>query len=205
MQNPFTSTLLSGVSQPGPDPSVASIPTGQFAWPGIYDFPGGADNLELHHTMQSVFPGHDPQSFYFGPNYPDDSNVQPDRSVFPDYVGNAPVNVRPYRNPDILAPTTSLDHSSIMAGPGAVDQLVPRDVGSVPGKNWVLQQSGPVAGNGTGYTGYIQKLRPIQAGQSGPVSGGPDYGNQLAASNYASQQAALYSQQALNNAMAAAI
>jgi hypothetical protein len=192
MWNPFTTPLAQGAGANG---QVASLPdvvdTGEH-----YNFPTPPFEWSAWYPE---FAGESPDGFYAPGGYLDDVMQDRHPDAFPDYLGHS--GVTRYDNRGI-APDNSA--SSIIASDGTPDMLTPRDIGGYAGTNNTLRMAGPVGGGDNVYSGYIAKMPSPRPGVNGPVSGGSDYANQLAISQYASQ-AVLLSQEAAISALVSAV
>lgn len=169
MRNPFTSSLKNGMTVDG---QTALLPTGDVDTANDgFDFPAPEFEWGAWDAGYTPSPG----------GYLDDVLATKDPSWVPDYAGTSGVRRQDWA-PGLTAQT---DYSSVIAAPGSVDMSMPRDYGSRPGVNNTLIATGPVEGNGNTFSGYVAKLRSAQPGVTGPVSGGQDYSNQIAAAQNA--------------------
>lgn len=188
MRNPFTTKLSDGLTVAG---QTATLPTGLIdSETEGFNFPAPAFEWGAYDPGYTPSPG----------GYLDDVVAAKDPSWVPDYAGKSGV-ARIDWQPGL---TPSANYSSIVAAPGSVDMAQPRNYGTTPGLNNMLIASGPVEGNGTIMSGYVAKLRSAQPGVMGPVAGGSDYANQVAATQNAAY-AQLLSMAAAANALVSAV
>ena len=188
MFNPFKMPLANGATSNG---QTAILPTGLIdSEPDGFVFPSPPFEWNANNPGFTNSPG----------GYLDDVVQAHEPDAFAAYVKTSGVH-RIDWEPG-LAPQS--DYSSIIAAPGSVDMAQPRDIGTVPGLNNYLVQTGPVGGNGVVWSGFIAKLRSAQPGVAGPVAGGQDYANQAAQTNNAAY-AQLLSQAAAANAIVSAV
>lgn len=187
MFNPFKTPLANGLT---PTAQVAILPTGMIdSEPEGFNFPAPQFEWGAWNPGYTASPG----------GYLDDKVQAHEPGAFPFYVhhsGVSRINWEPG-----LQPTSN--YNSVIAAPGSVDMAQPRDFGSVPNLNNNLLQTGPVGGNGVGWSGYIAKLRSAQPGVTGPVAGGQDYANQVAQTNNAAYAQLLSAAAAANSIVSA--
>ncbi len=188
MYNPFKTPLANGML---PSAQTAILPTGMIdSEPEGFNFPAPAFEWGAWNPGYTTSPG----------GYLDDVVQAHEPDAFPLYVRTSGVS-RIQWEPGIQP---SSNYNSVIAAPGSVDMSQSRDIGSVPGLNNNLLQTGPVGGSGANFSGYVAKLRSAQPGVKGPVIGGQDYANQVAQTNNATY-AQLLSMAAAANAVVSAV
>jgi len=129
----------------------------------------------------------------------------PQMGATPEWRAAGPEEAGAYALDFMDAPAIMPTYSPIQSGPGSVDLAVPyghRDF--APGRNRLIHSTGPVDGAGSNFTGDVAEIGRETPGQGGPVTGGTDYGQQLAATYWATQ-AQQYSQQAAASALVSAV
>jgi len=126
-------------------------------------------------------------------------------SVMPALPDNAN-NVGDYQLGFVNAPLPTPNYAPLNPAPGSVDLERPRDTPFfAPGTNRLIHSKGPVTGVYTErFDGERAVIGSQTPGQGGPVTGGPDYAQQLALTFQAAQNIA-YSQQATAQALVSAI
>lgn len=165
--------------------TIPLVPTGVGYPDESFDFPSRIDldsvsYPELNGLGGGVSAYRDSQAYQF-------------QSDNPAYAGEYQLG---YLNaPGIVMPNADLRHDII----GRED-----DDGRNPGTNRIIHSIGPVTGRDNGFSGIRDELVQPNPGYAGPVSGGSDYAQQLAASYFASQALA-YSEQASAQAMVSAV
>lgn len=188
MYNPFKTPLANGML---PSAQIAILPTGMIdSEPEGFNFPAPDFEWGAWNPGYTASPG----------GYLDDVVQAHEPDAFPLYVRTSGVS-RIQWEPGLQP---SSNYNSVIAAPGSVDMSQPRDIGSIPGLNNNLLQTGPVGGSGVTFSGYVAKLRSTQPGVTGPVIGGQDYANQVAQTNNASY-AQLLSMAAAANAVVSAV
>lgn len=97
-------------------------------------------------------------------------------------------------------------YNELNPAPGSASLLAPRGTagGGQPGTNRIIHSEGPVSGVGSEFSGLQAALNAPNPQYAGPVSGGADYSQQLAASYFAAQ-AIQFSEQASASAMVSAV
>lgn len=118
--------------------------------------------------------------------------------AYPDYVGD-------YKLGFMDAPGLPTVYQGLNPAAGSADLEAPRDIGSVPGTDSIIQSDGPVTGRNSNWTGERGELQSQNPNYFGPNVGGADYAQQLAVTHFFAQQAEMFSQQAAASALVAAI
>lgn len=95
-------------------------------------------------------------------------------------------------------------YAGLNPAPGSVDLIQPRNAGEVSGTNRIIHSVGPVTGESHSWTELQTPLNQPNPNYGGPVTGGGDYSQQLAATYFASQ-ARMLSEQASAQAMVYAV
>jgi len=127
-------------------------------------------------------------------------------SVMPPTPESDPFNVGSYGVAFMDAPAITPSMTQLNPAPGSVNLEQPRDTPFfAPGTNRIIHSTGPVTGAGSErYDGDRAEIGSNPVGQGGPVTGGPDYAQQLALTFQAAQNIA-YSQQAAASALVSAV
>jgi hypothetical protein len=115
----------------------------------------------------------------------------------PDYAGE-------YRLGFENAPGIRPGYNELNPAPGSTSLIAPRNSGETVGTDRIIQSDGPVTGKNSEFTGLRSALYTPNPNYSGPVTGGPDYAQQLAATYFASL-AQLYSAEASASALVSAV
>lgn len=128
------------------------------------------------------------------------------QSVMPASPETDPFNVGAYQLQFMDAPAITPSMTQLNPAPGSVNLEQPMDTPFfAPGTNRIIHSKGPVTGTYVErYDGDRAEIGSIPAGQGGPVTGGPDYAQQLALTFQAAQNIA-YSQQAAAQALVSSV
>lgn len=144
-------------------------------WPngGIFDFPS---ELMLESTADPILSGLGGGTAAYRGNKSE--QFQDDD---PAYAGNYELK---FNYPNSVLPT-----AQPMAVPGSVDLEAPRNIGGIIGTQKLIASNGPVTGAQTNANwSNSRDLGHIpNPNYDGPVGGGPDQGQKIAAAYYASQ------------------
>lgn len=171
------------------------------AYPAELGYPN--DHFDLPYTVTtndavSITPANSdgvPQPYTFQGNM---GALNEFEEQYPDYAGTYALA---FMNVPLPSPTMS----SLNPAPGSVDLREPSSTPKfAPGTNRLIKSAGPVRNDNTPFSGNIANLYRETPGQNGPVTGGADYAQQLAATFFASQNLA-YSQQASAQALVSAV
>lgn len=88
--------------------------------------------------------------------------------------------------------------------PGSVDLAFARNTGEVTGTDRLITNDGPVGGGNSEWTGQQGRMNFSNPNYAGPVTGGPDYSQQLSAA-YFQSVAVQAAQEYANAAMVSAV
>lgn len=171
------------------------------AYPAPYGYPGGHFDFPYQVTTtdaNSVTPVNSDGT----PMPWDYENVMPTAPFEPEN----PFNVGAYGLGFMDAPALTPTHASLNPAPGSVDLIQPRQTPYFPnGTNRLIHSKGPVTGVYVErYDGSRQEIGRVPTGQGGPVTGGPDYAQQLA-QTFMAAQAQAYSSYAQASALVSAV
>lgn len=129
-------------------------------------------------------------------------------SVMPQSPETNPLWAGEYALGFLANPLPAPTYNPTNPAPGSVDLERPSDTPFfAPGTNRLIHSIGPVTGNGGSegrWDGSRATIGRAPTGQGGPVTGGPDYAQQLALTFQAAQNIA-YSQQAAASALVSAV